>query len=276
MAVSPTQIQAIKDIIQKYSDVVMHLMVGEGKPSPKMLKDLGIPDDYADILSVAFQSGKFGVVSGTDLKNISLRDLEKTLSKIVLSPAQERALEYIKINTGSRVAGLSSSIANNIINGVITSNVSQLQGVEQILTEGLSSFQSRAEVATKLRDFVGDMDRDWNRVAHTEMWNAHLQGEAMAILNDESSLTDKGKDTWVFKRPAPNACAQCKKHYLESDGVTPKLFKLSELLSYGDNYGKKVNDWNPTLGTLHPNCMCTLSIMPEGYVFDNQGQLVPL
>lgn len=83
----------------------------------------------------------------------------------------------------------------------------------------------------ELRKQSGDWKRDWSHIAQTEMWDAKLQGEAVAIQ-------DKVADAVVFKRPAADACAKCKQLYLESDGVTPKLFRMSDLLSHGTNYGK--------------------------------------
>lgn len=87
-------------------------------------------------------------------------------------------------------------------------------------------------------------------------------------------LIDKG-ETLVFKRPTPRACKQCVKHYLEEDGVVPKVFKLSEILANGDNYKKKMVDWKPVWGTMHPNCHCTRHIIPNDMMFDKEGDMIP-
>ena len=61
---------------------------------------------------------------------------------------------------------------------------------------------------------------------------------------------------------------------MEDDGVTPKVFKLSELIGNGTNYGKKQADWVATLGIIHPYCQCTLGIKPKDTEFDKNGNLV--
>ena len=125
----------------------------------------------------------------------------------------------------------------------------------------------------RLREKTNDWERDWHRVAHTEMWSAKCQGEVEAILQGESPFSNDKGDTEVYCKPGPNACPKCKQMYLERDGVTPKVFKLSQLISNGSNYGKKQADWKPCVPPLHPNCMCPLSIKPKNTKFDEQGNL---
>lgn len=62
-------------------------------------------------------------------------------------------------------------------------------------------------------------------------------------------------------------CKHCKKAYLMEDEVTPRVFRLSDLKANGSNYGLKTADWVPTLGSLHPNCRCSLSEIPQGFGF---------
>lgn len=270
---SPAQITRIKEIIKKYTEVLTYITTGEGDVSSNFLKKLKIPKDTPDLVSIAYYSGKLKVLKGVDLDSLTAQELENLISKLSLTPTQKRALEFSRINTGTKISGLSNSMTTGVVGAVVSSNLSQLQGIQQIVTEGLATTQTRAEVAIKLREFSQDWSRDWNRVAHTEMWNARLNGESMALINNESPLSNDGENTLVFKRPAPNACNHCKKHYLENDGVTPKIFRLKDLIANGTNYGKKTADWLPVLGVMHPNCMCTLSVLPKGYEFDSNGQL---
>ena len=118
------------------------------------------------------------------------------------------------------------------------------------------------------------MKRDWHRVVNTEVWDAKLQGETNAILSGNSPFSSDKEETMVYKRPAPDCCPVCKKLYLEKDGVTPKVFKLADLLSNGTNFGRKQGDWVATLGTVHPNCQCTLNVKPKDTKFDKDGNLV--
>jgi len=95
---------------------------------------------------------------------------------------------------------------------------------------------------------IDDKNKDWARIAHTEI-NTAVQNGVYQRIKEES---DDGADQLVFKRPAPDACRYCKKLHLQSDGVTPKIFKLSELAE--SNVGLKAVDWRPVVGSVHPWC----------------------
>lgn len=264
----------INKIIKRYFEVLMYISTGQGKPSSALLKELNLPPDFEDLVTNSYKLGKLKLLEDVNFDTLTYEQAVELLKKMKLTKTQENALTYIKNSAGNRITALGDKVKTSIVDVAIKSEMSMLQGVRTVLDYGLYNNKTRQEVASVLRVLTQDWERDWQRVAHTEMWEAHLQGEAMAILGGESSLTDKKGDTLVFKRPGPNACVQCKKLYLEADGVTPKIFVLTELMQNGDNRGRKTAEWLPTLGVLHPNCMCTLSIMPDGYVFDSQGQLV--
>lgn len=114
---------------------------------------------------------------------------------------------------------------------------------------------------------LDDKARDLDRVAYTELTDAQKQGQAHRLLEDGNV------DKLVYKMPMPTACAQCRHLYLMPDGQTPRLFKLSELISNGTNIGRKPHpirggkvkaggreDGQETLkavaGLMHPWCAC--------------------
>jgi hypothetical protein len=104
-------------------------------------------------------------------------------------------------------------------------------------------------------------------VASTEISSAIQNGIAHEIRNNY------GSDALVYKMPNPDACKHCRVAYLTESGV-PKIFRLSDLSD--SNYGKKVSDWEPTIGPLHPWCQCQLHYVPKGYdfVIDKDGKPV--
>jgi len=57
--------------------------------------------------------------------------------------------------------------------------------------------------------------------------------------------------------------------HLLPDGVTPRLWKLSEITS---SYYKP-GDQYPSLCGLHPNCRCKITYLPPGYGFDSKGKI---
>lgn len=268
------QINKIKSIISDHMEVLMQLTTGDGHPSPALLRKLKLPKDITDLITSSYQYGRLGVLKGKDLSAMSSRDVKVLMRVLKLTPAQKSSLERVKLKAQQSIDSITQKITSNVVTLALQSDLSMWSAVKDIIPAALENDTPRYKVIQQLREKTGDMQRDWHRVAHTEMWDAKLQGEAEAILNNESPLSKNGAETLVYKKPAPNACAKCKQLYLEKDGVTPKVFKLSELVAMGTNYGKKQADWVPTLGVLHPNCMCPLSVMPPNTKFDSQGNLI--
>lgn len=269
------QIQQIKRIISDHMEVLVHIITGDGNPSPQLLKKLKLPKEITDVITSSYKYGRLGVLSGKDLSTMSEKEVEELLRNLKLTKAQQNSIEHSKIKAQQAIDSLTQRITSGVITMAVQSDLSMWDSVKDTIPTALENNTPRYKVIQELREKTGDWERDWHRVAHTEMWDAKLQGEAEAILNNESPLSQKGSETKVYKRPAHNACAKCKQLYLEKDGVTPKVFLLHELISFGNNYGKKQADWVPTVGTLHPNCMCPINVMPDNTKFDSQGNLVP-
>lgn len=273
--VSNNKIRNIQKIVQKHMSVLMYLAVGEGELSEDVLSSIGIPKELQDVARACFSYGRLEMSGGRRLDEVSPEEVRKLLSKVEYSPAQERALDFVRATFGNEVQNLSNK-AVNMITGVITrGQLGSTESIQDVLADGIESHTPISTIAGKLSSLTGDIERDWHRVAQSEMWNAKLYGEVISILTGESPLSQDKEDTIVFKRPAHNACPHCVKHYLEKDGKTPRLFKLSELLNNGSNIGNKSIDYKAVLGIMHPNCVCVLGIMPKGYEFDSEGKLVP-
>lgn len=132
------------------------------------------------------------------------------------------------------------------------------------------------QFSSELHHTMTDRSRDWDRVAFYELTDAQKQGMAHKLLQDGNV------DKLVYKRPMPDACAQCKHVFLQKDGRTPKLFKLSKLIQNGTNIGRKPHpvrggkvapggrkDGDETIkavaGLVHPWCACAGPYEYTGY-----------
>ena len=269
-----SQIRQIQRIINDHMEVLMQLTTGDGKPSPRLVKKLGLPEAIVDLITTSYKYGKLGVLQGKDLSTMSESDVKKLMRNIKLTKSQQNSVDYSKIKAQQSIDSLSQRITSSVVTMAIQSDLSMWEAVKEVIPAAMENDTPRYKVIQELREKTGDWERDWHRVAHSEMWDAKLQGEAEAIMNDESPLSKDKGETLVYKRPAHNCCNKCRQLYLEKDGVTPKVFRLADLMANGTNYGKKQADWLPTLGILHPNCMCTLNVMPKDTTFDAQGNLV--
>lgn len=269
-----SQIRQIQRIINDHMEVLMQITIGDGKPSPRLVKKLGLPEAIVDLITTSYKYGKLGVLQGKDLSTMSESDVKKLMRNIKLTKSQQNSVDYSKIKAQQSIDSLSQRITSSVVTMAIQSDLSMWEAVKEVIPAAMENDTPRYKVIQELREKTGDWERDWHRVAHSEMWDAKLQGEAEAIMNDESPLSKDKGETLVYKRPAHNCCNKCRQLYLEKDGVTPKVFRLADLMANGTNYGKKQADWLPTLGILHPNCMCTLNVMPKDTTFDAQGNLV--
>lgn len=105
------------------------------------------------------------------------------------------------------------------------------------------------KLASRLRQHTGDLTRNWDRIARTELQAALNEGVAV-----ESVRVD-GPQALVRRVPESTACANCKRLFLNSDGK-PRVFTVAELVTNGTNVGRKQAEWLPTLFPVHPHCMC--------------------
>lgn len=251
----------------------MHITVGKSLADKTLLKKLGISQEDIGLIQKSFMFGDSRIRSGeTAFKKLNYDELKKIMLTQPKTSSQKEMIDFARENTGLYITKLEGNLTSAVAD---LYKQSQMKIISDTIVDGIGSVSSTSEVVTKLRDRTEDCKRDWHRVAQTEMWNAKLQGEANAILKGSSPLTDKGAETLVYKRPAPDACPHCIKLYLEPGTLKPRVFKLSELMKNGTNYGLKTADWKACLGTLHPNCACTLNVMPPGFKFDDNGDLVP-
>lgn len=63
-------------------------------------------------------------------------------------------------------------------------------------------------------------------------------------------------------------CDVCKSLWLLEDGITPRLYYMSEM-----RHGYMDDRHNPfaTSGPSHPHCRCTMTMLLKGYGFDAAG-----
>lgn len=133
--------------------------------------------------------------------------------------------------------------------------------------------RSVGDLMIAMRDLTNDVARDWDRVAKTETANVINVG-----MTDKIIKMNEGEDPeniYIFKRVVNDQalCSSCRKLHLMDDGVTPRIYRLSEVLANGTNVGKKQSDWQMTIGVVHPRCRCQISQVPPGYFFNKQGKL---
>jgi hypothetical protein len=241
------KVKQIEAVINKYMNVMNYVLTGENKPDESVLESLRIKDKKP-IVDLFYKYGKAEMLSNISIKNKNAEEIFKLISNVELSDADKKALLFIKINSLNSIDSFKNDIKKQVINEVTKNDI------KNIFIKNVDANDSTT-IAKKLEDLTKDYTKNWRSIAHTELWNAKIYGQAESIIEHSKD----GLDTIVYKKLEPDACKHCKKHYLDSNG-NPKKFTLRELIENGTNYGKKVGEWKPVLGTMHPNCMCRLVV----------------
>lgn len=146
----------------------------------------------------------------------------------------------------------------------------QIDGTEDEIQQ-LIAESNVGRLKQVLRDLSHDANRDWERVAITEVSNALGHGAMDRIVHE-----NRGRDltqAYGYRLVSLDSsiCPHCKKFYLDQDG-TPAVYKISTFLNNGTNYGKKASDWKPVAVATHPRERCSgvlqlkpgWKLLPEG------------
>jgi len=120
-----------------------------------------------------------------------------------------------------------------------------------------------------IQEELGKAKSGMERIAASEATKTRNLGSLMDITR-KAAETGETDPTVCFLVVKDNVtCKECIKIHLMPDGVTPRLFKLSELKG---GYHVRGEDF-PSVLLLHPHCRCTMIMVPQGYGFDKSGYL---
>lgn len=80
---------------------------------------------------------------------------------------------------------------------------------------------------------------------------------------DSLSNGENPEEVYVIRIVYPGACKHCVQTFLDASG-TPKVFRLSDLISNGEDIYRNPSQYVPVVYQLHPNCRCgILRVNPE-------------
>lgn len=188
-----------------------------------------------------------------------------------MTPEERDAVQVARERIALHVKGLGDNLKKKVARATSDAET-RVQRKRQVVRDkvaaGVIERKESARIAKELRDALPGVEADFLRLAHTEVHNLIDEARAAAILREEPDA-----NPLVYKRPRPDACAICKKLYLKADG-TPRIFKLSRLMSNGTNVGLRAAEWQAVIGSTHPWCACELHRVPAGYGFNDGGALV--
>ena len=192
----------------------------------------------------------------------------KTGQYIPLSQREKFELDIAKRKSYTYLKGLKDKVKSSVETSILEQEqLVYQQTVKEGMVSGVQNRKSVSSIVSDLGHKLNDFKHDWGRIVETEMNNIFLQGRAMEIAEKY------GDEVMVYKSVYPLACRHCIEKYLTNGvGSKPRLFKLKDLISNGNNIGKKVKQWVASLQSLHPFCRCLLKVVPPGYKWNEENQ----
>jgi hypothetical protein len=149
--------------------------------------------------------------------------------------------------------------------------------------------RTKARVLKAVQDWVSRDGTDMATVLGGELAGLFTQAtKAVARIVDSESTTARNMGTLegITKVAAAanvsdpavyfvtvrdhELCEECRRLHLMPDGVTPRVWKLSDVSSGYHQRGEET----PSIGGLHPHCRCSLAYLAIGFGFDSVGRVV--
>ncbi len=135
-------------------------------------------------------------------------------------------------------------------------------GIQQIVTDSRRNRETPQVVQQRLLDRFGEQNRDWRRIALTEITDAMANGY-LASLKSGQRVTVQG---------SAHACEDCKrmligKIFIVSDRPDDPL---THVWPGKTNIGRKKADWIPTI-PLHPHDRCRFTAVSDFQDIDKQS-----
>lgn len=119
----------------------------------------------------------------------------------------------------------------------------------------------------RLADTWASVTRDVHRVVDSEAQGARALGalEGIVRINALHNIDDPTVFFVVVRDQ--HLCSECRRLHLLPDGVTPRVWKLSEV---GQGYHRRGEN-NPKIRGLHPHCRCQNATLLPGWGFSTAG-----
>lgn len=280
MIFTQNQIQEILSILQRYELVFIAGQVGYNYLTPLeilTLKKAGIDvNQFKNSKGIIEHAFLFGILSeaigDSRAKKMSYEQFQKFLASgnfIPLNETQQFSLDYIKQRSYNDIKGLGNRIRQGTANVILKSNSRQQLIIrDQIKKVSIKATELRygpTTMAQELGELTGDWERDWLRISYYILHESYNHGRSQNILSKY------GDDAEVYFDVFPGACKHCKELFLEDPedpDSKPKIFKLKDIIANGNNIGRKVAEYLPTISPIHPYCRCIINLVPKDMDWD--------
>jgi len=177
-----------------------------------------------------------------------------------LNPIEADTLKSLLESSHGYLESLKNRTRSNVterIDGAIKEAQIRKQKVGQDIVESV------------MEDEMSKAKAHLKTIVESESTKLRNVGALMDISRVAASISDADPTVFFVVVKDNVTCKECIKLHLMPDGVTPRLWKLSELKQ---SYHKRGGDFPSAFG-LHPHCRCTLTYLTKGFGFSVNGLL---
>ena len=275
------QIQDMLSILRKYELIFIAGQLGLDFLSASdkaILLAAGIDvDQFKNKQGIIEHAFLFGIlaeaIGDARAKKMTYKQFQKFLKSgnfIPLTEEEEFALQNVKQRAYTDITNLANRMRGALSNVVLKNNQEQTLIAQKIVRDKTVKAIELRQGATALASSLGEVSQnwesDWLRVAYFILSEAYNRGRAQSILKNN------GADAEVYFDVFNEACPSCRKLYLEDpddENSRPKIFKLKDIISNGNNIGRKQSEWLPVIPPVHPYCRCQINAVPRGFEWDS-------
>lgn len=161
----------------------------------------------------------------------------KKVTVLPLTALESKAVEHAEQSAANKVSEV---------------NDRQMHGIRQVVLRAQKERWTPKKLEQELFDLFGEQNRDWRRVAITEL----------SMATNDAYLSGLEEGETVVGMGAESACAHCKKHVIGKElTVTHQLpketydFEEHYVWAGKTNFGRRVASYIPC-APMHPNCRC--------------------
>lgn len=229
--------------------------------SKQVLKAIGEQvDDVFDRISDRFLGTKY-VPHGIEFKVMNLKEFFENVAeregvepdKDTLSTLKDIAESYLDSSRERAKAQVVQAVQQVIREAVLGGDI---PNIEVALQGALSKVWG--DVTTHVHTIL---DSEINTAKNVSVMEGITQYNAQIGVDDPIVF-------FVIVRDG-NVCSECIRLHMMPDGVTPRVWKLSEV---GSGYHKK-GDPNPKIAGLHPHCRCQMTTLLPNFGFNSGGMV---
>jgi hypothetical protein len=225
-----------------------------------------IIDDIFDRIALQFignlpkyQNKKLAVFSSQEnfgLSNLFVQAMQNKMPNAL----EQDVLRSLLVSADGYIESLKSKTRSNVtelVDGIVKEARIRNEPVD-------SQFLENA-----IQEEMGKASTHLKTVIESEATKLRNLGSMMDITRSAANVNDSDPTVFFIMVKDASTCKECLKLHMMPDGITPRLYKFSELKQ---GYHKR-GETQPSAFGLHPHCRCTLTYLSRGFTFDKSGKL---